>query len=36
MLMFPLTKDWQHNEWKTILLIAKNNNVPRKLLIRLK
>ena len=36
MLALPLTKDRQHNEGKTILLIAKNNNVPRKLLIRLK
>jgi hypothetical protein len=36
MLTLPLTKDRQHNEWKTILPIAKNNNVPRKFLIRLK
>jgi len=36
MLTLPLTKDLQHNKWKTILLIVKNNNVPRKLLIRLK
>jgi len=36
MFKLPLTKDRQHNEWKTILLISKNNNVPRKFLIRLK
>jgi hypothetical protein len=32
----PLTTDRQLNEWETILLIAHNNNIPRKLLLRLK
>jgi len=35
MLTLPLTKDGKLSEWKTILLTAQNN-VPRKLLIRLK
>jgi hypothetical protein len=36
MFTLPLTTDRQLSEWKTILLIAPNNNIPRKLLLRLK
>ena len=36
MFIFPLNKEHQHKEWATILEIARSNNVPENLLIRLR
>jgi len=36
MFTLPLNKEHQHKEWTTILEIARSNNVPENLLIRLR